>query len=154
VLGSDPFLGLRAFCGLASLFPPMKTVTEKPPLPRVLSAQDGTPTSLPNPAPLFSSFPLRFLSTFFHPSSVSPWRGAGPAAVANVDGGGCAGSVSTSACSECMRVGVGEVSLSCFAGFEAPSISTLAAEVVSMEEAAAAVWLALAFASGVPGSPL
>jgi len=40
------------------------------------------------------------------------------------------------------------------AGFEAPSISALAAEVVSMEEAAAAVWLALAFASGVPSSPL
>jgi len=86
-LSSDPFLGLRAFRGLASLFPLMKTVTETPPLPRAVSAQDGTPTSLPNPAPLFSPFPLRFLSTFFHPSSVSPWRGAGPAAVADVDGG-------------------------------------------------------------------
>jgi len=117
VLGSDPFLGLRAFCGLASLFPPTKTATATPPLPRALSAQDGVPPSLPNPAPLFSPFPLRFLSTFFHPSSVSPWRGAGPAAVADVDGGGCAGSVSTSACSERMRVGVGEVSLSCFAGW-------------------------------------
>ena len=49
--------------------------------------------------------PWRFLSTFFHPSSVSPWRGAGPVAAA--DGAGCAGSASMPACIECMRVGVG-----------------------------------------------
>jgi len=114
--GSDLFLGLRAFCGLAFLFTPMKKVTETPPLPRGLPSQDGTPTSLLNPAPLFSPFPLCFLLALFYPSSVSLWRGAGPAAVADVDGEGCAGSVSTTACPGCMRVGVGEVSLSCFAG--------------------------------------
>jgi len=53
-LSSDPFLGLRAFRGLASLFPLMKTVTETPPLPRAVSAQDGTP-------PLFQILPLSSL---------------------------------------------------------------------------------------------
>ena len=43
------------------------------------------------------------------------------------------------------------------AGFEAPSVSVSAAEAVSMEEAAAAVAgtsVTVAFAPGVPGSPL
>jgi len=60
-------------------------------------------------------------------------------AVADVDGAGCAGSLSTPAC---MKVGVEEESPCCFAGwcgFETPSVSVSAAEVVSMEEAAAAV---------------
>jgi hypothetical protein len=55
---------------------------------------------------------------------------------------GSTGSVSTFACSECMRVDVGEVPSAASpagAGFETLSVSVSAAEVVSMEEAVAAV---------------
>jgi len=64
----------------------------------------------------YFSFPssLRFLSTSFHPSSVSPWRGASPVAV-DADGAGCTESVSTSAYIECIRVGAGGGILGCFA---------------------------------------
>jgi hypothetical protein len=78
----------------------------------------------------------------------------GPVAVADIDDWGGVGLVSASACYECMRVDVGgrgypSASLA-GAGFEAPPVSALAAEM-SAEEAAAVVSLALAFAPGVPG---
>jgi len=47
-------------------------------LPRALSAQDGALTSFPFLSPVFAfPFSLRFLSTFFHPSSVPPSRSGG-----------------------------------------------------------------------------
>ena len=78
------FLGLRALGGLASLFPPIKTVNTR----SFISPGRDAPSTRPTP---FFSFPftLRFFSTFFHPSSVSLWRSAGPVAVAGVDGAGC-----------------------------------------------------------------
>jgi len=62
-------------------------------------------------------------------------------------GAGCAGSVSTPVCSDFLKRRL-------VRGLWPPSVSFSVAEVVSMEEAAAVVQLALAFAPGLPGSPL
>jgi len=51
------------------------------PLPRALSAQDET---LPPSVQPFLLFPFALL-LFFHPSSISPWRGVSPVVVADVD---------------------------------------------------------------------
>ena len=111
VLSLSVIARLTPFFGFARLLRPGATVaadkdghSEAVASPSIISpGREANPSSKSCPALL--SYPLRFVSTFFHPSSVSPWRGGGPAAEADIEVGGCAGSVSTSACSECMRFG-------------------------------------------------
>ena len=73
---------------------PMETVIDAP-APSSLSPGRDAPF-LPFHPFLSVPFPLRFLPPFSHPPSVSPWRGAGTVAVADVDAASRAGSVSTS----------------------------------------------------------
>ena len=77
------------------------------PTPSFISPRRDAPLLLFHPfllLPFPFALPLNLLPSLIHLTMAK----CGPVAVANVDGAGCAGSISTTACTECMRV-VGEV---------------------------------------------
>ena len=71
------FLRLRVLCGL-------RLCSHRRPYPELCQSGRGVPLLPSHPFFSFPS-PLGFLSTFLHLSSASPWRGAGPVAVADVN---------------------------------------------------------------------